>query len=58
MTMKQITDAARKSVERGEGLQLWQAIEWLNDYGLIDYKHYKAFNDAQVEANKEAKKPA
>lgn len=52
MTLKQIKDAAEKSVERGEGLQLWQAIEWLNDYGLIDYKHYRAFMEAQVQAQK------
>ena len=54
MSIKKIIEAAKKSVDNGEDLQLWQAIEWLNDYGLIDYKHYKAFNNAQIEARKRA----
>ena len=52
MTKAQIIEAARASVAKGEDLQLWQAMEWMYDYGLVDYKQYTLFMRAQTETRK------
>ena len=52
MTRAQIIEAARTSVAKGEDLQLWQAVEWVYDYGLISYKEYTWFMRAQTDARK------
>lgn len=52
MTKQQIVEAAKTSMAKGEDLQLWQAVEWLYDYGLISYKEYTWFMRAQTETRK------
>lgn len=53
MTNTEIKEAAKKAVERGEDLQLWQALEWFYSYNLISEKNYNALNRAMVETRKE-----
>lgn len=52
MTKAQIIEAARTSIAKGEDLQLLQAVLWMYDYGLMDYKQYTLFLNAQTEAYK------
>ena len=52
MTKTQIIEAATKSITKGEDLQLWQAVEWMYEYGLMDYKQYMWFIRAQTETRK------
>ena len=52
MTNTEIKEAAKKAVERGEDLQLWQALEWFWEYDLISYKNYTALNEALVAERK------
>lgn len=52
MTKAQIVEAATKSVAKGEDLQLWQAVEWMYEYGLMDYKQHALFLKTQTETRK------
>lgn len=58
MTKAQIIEAARTSIEKGEDLQLWQAVEWMYSYGLMDYKQYTLFGKTQAETRKTETKSA
>lgn len=58
MTRAQIVEAAKTSVAKGEDLQLWQAVEWMYDYGLMDYKQYTLFMRTQTETRKTETKSA
>lgn len=46
MTKKQIESGCKKAVENGEDLQVCNAVEWLIDYGLIDWKTRCAIYEA------------
>ena len=52
MTKAQIIEAAKTSIAKGEDLQLWQAMEWMYDYGLVDYKQYMLFVRTQTDTRK------
>ena len=52
MTKAQIIEAAKTSIAKGEDLQLMQAVLWMYDYGLMDYKQYMLFMTTQVETRK------
>ena len=56
MTKTQIIAAANCAIERDEGLQLWQAVEWLSDYGLMSYREQRWFMAAMTEARKNTTK--
>lgn len=58
MTKQQIIEAARTSIAKGEDLQLWQAVEWMYEYGLMDYKQYTLFTETQTETRKTKAKSA
>ena len=50
MTTAKIKEATEKAAQRGEDLNLAQAVEWMHDYGLMTYKEYSAFQAALNEA--------
>ena len=50
MNKAQLIAAAEKSVEKGEDLQLLQAVLWMYDYGLLTYRQYMTFMEVQAEA--------
>jgi hypothetical protein len=52
MTIKQLKEAAALSCERGEDLNLSQAIEWMYAYKLITYKEYSTFLHAAADIYK------
>jgi hypothetical protein len=58
MTKQQIIEAARTSIAKGEDLRLWQAVEWMYEYGLMDYKQYTLFMETQAETRKTKTKSA
>lgn len=53
MTIKAIKQAAKRAEERGEALQLWQAAEWMMEYGLMDFKDNRHLMEEQVKARRE-----
>ena len=50
MNKQTIKAAAEKAVKNGEDLQLYQAVSWFEDYGLIDFRTSRALYDALVKA--------
>lgn len=56
MTKTQIIAAVTRAIEQDEDLQLWQAVEWLYDYGLMNYREHRWFMAAMTEARKNTTK--
>ena len=52
MTIKEIEMQCQKAVSNNEDLYLYQALEWLHDYNLIDWKTYRKIQIALDNANK------
>lgn len=50
MTKKQIETNCKKAVEEMNDLQVCNAVEWLLDYDLIDWKTRTAIYDAIAKA--------
>lgn len=56
MTKKQIETACKKAVEDQNDLQICNAVEWLLDYGLIEWKTRTTIYDAICRARNTSEK--
>lgn len=55
MTKQQIEQGVQKAVKDGADMQVWNAVAWLEDYGLIEWKDRCRIYDAITKArSKEA----
>lgn len=55
MNKQQIEAAIKEAAAKGklELMQLWQAVEWMNEYHLITYKHYQYSNALYIKTIRE-----